>query len=74
MRNDLQPFWFVWCPNGGAPTFKHPSFESAQAEAKRLARIHRDSTFIVLQSVFAAFVCDVQIVDMTPEGYEEIPF
>lgn len=47
----FSPFWVVWCMGGGAPTRRHTSLGSAQAEAARLAAAHPGDAFVVLQSV-----------------------
>lgn len=44
-------FWFVWNPQRRAPSYKHPSKESAKTEAERLARLNPGEEFIVLESV-----------------------
>ncbi len=44
----MNPFWLVWNPVGGPPTYKHPSLESAKAEAERLARLYPGQSFFVL--------------------------
>ena len=44
-------FWMVWCENGNAPTYQHPTYESADREASRLARLNRGSVFFVLRCV-----------------------
>jgi len=68
-------FWFVWNENGNAPTHKHDYFQLAEKEAERLAKMHRGQTFIVLQSVCALVVNEVQKTDMRPADYvDEIPF
>lgn len=59
-------FWIVWNPNGGAPTRKHESLESAQFEADRLARKHKGETFVVLQSISGSVVRDIHRVDLRP--------
>lgn len=41
-------FWCVWCEDGGSPTVKHPEFRTAQAEAKRLARMNPGRRFVVM--------------------------
>jgi hypothetical protein len=35
--------------SAGAPRFRHPSFEDAEAEARRLLGIFPESTFLILQ-------------------------
>ncbi len=44
----MNPFWLVWNPHGGVPTYKHPSFDSARKEAERLAAENPDQSFFVL--------------------------
>jgi len=41
----------VWSPQGKAPTFRHTSRASADAEAARLAALHTDRDFFVLKAV-----------------------
>jgi hypothetical protein len=44
-------FWMVWCEGGGTPTVRHQSYQSADAEASRLARLNRGQVFYVLRCV-----------------------
>jgi hypothetical protein len=46
-------FWCVWCEDGGPPTVKHPDFDTARSEAKRLARANPTRRFIVLAAALA---------------------
>lgn len=59
-----ESYWLVWCVDGGAPTFKHTTFESADAEAKRLARMHHGAQFVVLETVRAHQVCALVTTDL----------
>jgi hypothetical protein len=43
-------FWLVWNPEGRSPTCKHPSRESAQTEAGRLAKTFPGQRFWVLEA------------------------
>ena len=65
--------WTVWNPNHGPATFKHPSYESAIAEAERLAAIHKGEVFHVMQSMGIAQVQKpaVFVPFNTPD---EVPF
>lgn len=65
-----QTFWMVWNPARNAPTCKHESLDSAEREAKRLARINPDEQFFVLESVSGWVKSDVQRIDLDPA----IPF
>ncbi|WP_341989795.1 hypothetical protein [Azorhizobium sp. AG788] len=77
-----QRFYMVWNPAGRAPTFRHPSYEGAMREARRLARMNPSEEFIVLAAVATAKVPDM--VKVTPftgpitvsaqPGDDEIPF
>ena len=72
----MNSFWLVWNYNGGAPTVPHGSYESAHAEAERLARCNKGQKFVVMQSVTACIVDDMKIIDLRPDSqYEDgIPF
>jgi hypothetical protein len=67
-----QAFWFVWNVNGNAPRYQHASPTSAVTEAERLARANPGETFVVLQSVCARCVNDMQKIDLRPS--DDIPF
>lgn len=43
--------WFVWTKRGRFPMFAHPNYETAAAEAQRLAKLTPGTKFIVLQMV-----------------------
>ena len=51
-ENNMELF-FVWNsgPRGLIPRFRHPSIESAKAEAERLAALYPNTEFHVLQSI-----------------------
>lgn len=70
----IQPFWLVWNVSGGAPTHQHGSFESAEKEAKRLARANKGSHFVVLETVASYVSDDIAVTDLRPEFYDGIPF
>ncbi|TAM23390.1 MAG: hypothetical protein EPN60_15075 [Nevskiaceae bacterium] len=61
------PYWLVWAPTGSRPpACRHASVESATAEAERLARAHPGQQFVVLQSVTALRVVDLERIDLMP--------
>lgn len=72
-------FWMVYGLHQRAPTARHKTEFSAVTEAKRLARLHPDIEFFVLEAIHNVVKRDV---DVTPLGmrsyYEEtgddIPF
>lgn len=43
-----QRFYMVWNPHGRAPTYRHPTYQVAKEEARRLARENPGNRFIVL--------------------------
>ena len=45
--NTETKFWLVYTPTGQNPSFRHPSLESAQKEAARLAKLHHASFFVM---------------------------
>ena len=73
----MNTFWMIYGQGCGRPTYQHMSFESAVAEAKRLARANPDINFVILKAIAAARKDDVRIE--TIQGAErdldsEIPF
>lgn len=44
-------FWMVWKIHGTLPTVQHQTAKSAKHEASRLAELHPDERFVVLESV-----------------------
>jgi len=71
MQNN-DPFWLVWNPKGHAPTYQHGTLDQATSEAERLARTNPGQTFIVLESVAALVVDNIQRTDLRPR--DELPF
>lgn len=67
----MDVFWLVWDPQGGAPTYQHPTFPQARSEAERLARMNPGRTFFVLASCGKAKKTDVEWTDINTDG---IPF
>ena len=61
-------FWCVWCEDGGSPTVKHREFETARAEAKRLARNNPGNRFVVLCAALAYEKRDLDETTFTEEG------
>jgi len=47
------PFYMVWAPTGGTPVVQHATYEIAVGEAERLARLRPGQEFIVLKSMAA---------------------
>ena len=47
----MDKFWMIYGGFGSHPIKKHNSFEYAKQEATRLALLHPESHFIVLESV-----------------------
>ncbi|MHA6684450.1 hypothetical protein [Mesorhizobium sp. A556] len=70
----IAKFWMVYCMDGGSPTFKHLTKDSAQAEAKRLAERSPGKLFVVLAAV-DSFKCPlgpVESVKLRKATEEEI--
>jgi hypothetical protein len=49
-------FYLVWRVCGASPTKIHTSFESAKAEATRLAKLHLDAKFVVMRTEWSIAV------------------
>ena len=58
---EATPFFLVWCPTRSAPTVQQPSFEIAEAEAKRLARLSPGDEFFVTAAVARVIKIDVGV-------------
>ncbi|PZO66158.1 MAG: hypothetical protein DI635_00590 [Pseudoxanthomonas suwonensis] len=67
-----EPFWLVWNPQGYNPQHKHNTLDGATREAERLARANPGQTFIVMESVGALVVDNIQRTDLRPGS--ELPF
>lgn len=71
-------FWMVLGIGQGVPRYQHGSLESAQAEAKRLAGLYPEITFVVLASVDAYVSTKPQVNQLVigePIGpTDDIPF
>ena len=64
------PYWLVWRVGREPmfpPTFQHSTLEAAQAEASRLARANPGVQFVVLETVSAHRVVDMEVVDLRPD-------
>jgi hypothetical protein len=64
MREVRDMFWIVWCPTGTKPpSYRHPTYESAVAEAERLARCSGTAEFYVMASETMRKVDSMQRID-----------
>ena len=73
MIGEPSRFWMVYGIGGGRPTYQHETYESAMAEAKRLARENLENTFVVLEAI--ASVCKTEFVTVTFRApTDDIPF
>lgn len=61
----MDTFWMVYGLHQRAPVYRHKTEGSAIEEAKRLARVHPDVDFFVLESTHHVVKRDV---DVTPLG------
>lgn len=64
-------FWMVWGENGGAPSHRHVSVESAQREAERLAKVAPGQKFYVLEAKKVSVKMDTLTFELHDE---EVPF
>jgi hypothetical protein len=61
-------FWMIWSPQGGCPTARHDTRQSADAEAERLARANTGRQFYVLQALAMFEANVVRRVELYDEG------
>lgn len=74
----MNRFWMVYGHGRSAPTYRHPTKDSAQREAKRLAQLNPGSTFTVLKSTKAfraeyPVVAEIKFTDHDPD-FDEVAF
>ena len=50
-EKESQKFYMVYNPLGNTPRQRHSTKESALTEAERLAKLHKDKTFYVLEAI-----------------------
>lgn len=67
----MEAFFMVYVERGLSPTVKHPSILSAEAEAKRLAKMTGKRAY-VLCSIMSVETNEFTITDMRPD--EGLPF
>ena len=65
-------FWMVYGDGAGAPKYRHASYDSAAAEATRLAKIDVGRRFFVLEAMTEMLKTDVQVRQLG--GLNERPF
>jgi hypothetical protein len=71
----MAQFWFVWNPQGNAPTCRHGSEQSAINEAERLARLNPGQEFVVLEALHVRCVDSMKRVDLRQQPYvDDMPF
>lgn len=68
-----ETFWMVFAEGGNTPTYKHSSQQSAEIEAKRIAKLSGKKVF-VLCTVKSYMVYQFTEEDCTPETEQEILF
>lgn len=66
------PFFMVFLEGERTPAYKHQNIESAESEAKRLARLHRKKAY-VLCSLKSFQIVDFKIEDCRP-SIDDLPF
>lgn len=72
MKTQDDKFWLVWSPTGARPpSFRHPTFRAASAEADRLAQAHPGSEFFVLG---AETSCRISTLERVEYVEDPIPF
>ena len=69
-------FWMVYGVGQRSPTQRHDTVESATAEAKRLARAHQGTAFVILRAIGAVVKDDLKTVSFMEDWIadDQIPF
>jgi len=68
-----KPFYMVFVEGQNQPTYKHESLESAEIEAKRLAKL-TDKKAYVLCSIKSFEVNHFKVEDCRPVDDSDLPF
>lgn len=73
---EQKPFWMVYGAGQRAPEYRHDTRESAENEAKRLARFNPGIRFFVLETIAVAEKIEVQFTRIMRReiNKDEIPF
>lgn len=73
-----QGFWLVWNPQGRQPMYRHSTYASAVAEARRLAGNNPGHEFYVLGCLGRAVKVEVEYKEISslPDQFDEdeLPF
>lgn len=67
-----ETFYMVFVEGGNTPTYKHKSQESAETEAKRLARAFKKKAF-VLTTVKSFEIIEFTEEECLPDNYDVKP-
>lgn len=70
---NTKPFFMVYVEGQSSPTYKHESLNSAETEAKRLAKM-LDRKAYVLCSIKSFEVNHFVVEDCRPDIGDELPF
>jgi len=63
----------VFLENGGAPSYKHETLQSAETEAKRLSKVHSRKAF-VLCTIKSFELVEFKVEDCRPVQISDLPF
>lgn len=66
-------FYMVFLENGGAPSYKHETLQSAETEAKRLSKVHSRKAF-VLCTIKSFELVEFKVEDCRPVQISDLPF
>jgi hypothetical protein len=66
-------YWYVYKRFGGLPAFRHPSYQSAEAEAKRLVDT-AGGEFEILEAVAIVSAAPKHLVQRLEDRDNDIPF
>lgn len=67
----MKPFWMVL--GRGEPVYRHDTEVSAREEAERLARLHKNQTFVVLKAIAQARIPEPLPEWLTFDDQQEQP-
>ena len=68
---DVDNFFLIWTKNGRNPKRAHTNLDSAKREVRRLAALHQNTRFFILQAVERVWVNEAPDRQPAPTGDEE---
>lgn len=67
-------FYMIYLEHGGAPSYKHGTYERALEEAKRLSRTHNRKAYILKTKTSVNIKPEYDVLKMAKPDEDSLPF